>query len=101
MTYAHEQLFLSRNCMMYAVCITGRVCGEFTAHWRIPLQTINSTELCGFIYDFRIAGGALMLHYSFQHCWPSVGCLHLFPLDPPHNRREALVYSFMFVPTSC
>ena len=41
--------------------IAGPVCGESAAHWRIPLQTINSAELCCLINAFRIAGGTLML----------------------------------------
>ena len=40
--------------------IAGPVYGESTAHWRIPLQTINSVELCYLIYAFCIAGGTLM-----------------------------------------
>ena len=41
--------------------IAGPMCGESTAHWRIPLQAINSAELCCLINAFRIAGGTLML----------------------------------------
>ena len=32
--------------MIYAFCIAAHVCGESTAHWWIPLQAINSAELC-------------------------------------------------------
>ena len=38
--------WLSLNCMIYAFCIAAHVCGESTAHWWIPLQAINSAELC-------------------------------------------------------
>ena len=62
------------------------MCGESTAHWRIPLQTINSAELCCLINAFRIAGGMLMLDEKFPHCWPSVWCLHLFQSSSQKNR---------------
>ena len=38
--------WLSLNCMIYAFCIAAHVCGESTAHWWIPVQAINSAELC-------------------------------------------------------
>ena len=82
-------------------CISGPVCGKSTAHWRIPLLAINSVELSCLIHAFRVAGGTLMLDQRFPNCWPSVWCLHLLPVDPPHERSEALMSSFMFVQTSC
>ena len=39
-------MWLSLNCMIYAFCIAAHVCGESTAHWWIPLQAMNSAELC-------------------------------------------------------
>ena len=47
--------------MIYVFFIAGLMCGESTAHWWIPLQTINNAELCYLINAFRIAGGTLML----------------------------------------
>ena len=47
--------------MTYGFCVAGPACGESTTHWRIPLQTINSAELCCLISDFCIASGALIL----------------------------------------
>ena len=46
--------------MICVFLIAGPMCGESTAHWRIPLQTINSAELCCLINAFRIAGGTLI-----------------------------------------
>ena len=32
--------------MIYVFLIAGPMCGESTAHWQIPLQTINGVEPC-------------------------------------------------------
>ena len=65
---------------LYDLCfsIAGPVCGESTAHWRIPVRTINSVELCCLINAFRIAGWTLMFDKTFPLCWPSVWCLLFF-----------------------
>ena len=68
------------------------MCGESTAHWRIPLQTINSAELCCLINAFRIAGGMLMLDERFPHCWPSVWCLYLFQSSSQKNRSFGVFF---------
>ena len=74
---------------LYDLCfffIAGPVCGESTAHWWIPLQMINSAELCCLINAFRIAGGTLMHDKKFSYCWPSAWCLHLFQSSSQKNR---------------
>ena len=68
------------------------MCGESTAHWRIPWQTINSAELCCLINAFRIAGGMLMFDERFPHCWPSVWCLHLFQSSSQKNRSFGVFF---------
>ena len=61
-SYANEHLSDYHGIGWFMLfCVAGPVCGESTTHWRIPLQVINSAELCCLINAFRIAGGALML----------------------------------------
>ena len=42
------------NYVIYVFCIASSVCGEPTAHWRIPLQTINSAELCCLLFALLV-----------------------------------------------
>ena len=41
-----------------------------------------------------------MLDYRFPHRWPSVWCLQLVSVNPPHKKSETLMSFFMFVLTS-
>ena len=80
-------------CFLYYWCcvLTGRFPYERSIVWNFVVW---------FMF-FANAGGALMLDLRFPHCWPSVWCLHLFPVDPIDKRSIALMSSFMLVQTSC
>ena len=73
--------------------------GESTAHWRIPVQTINSAELCCLINAFRKLVERWCLIKRFHIAGPVCGVS--ICSNPHHKRTEALMSSFMFVQTGC
>ena len=59
--------------MIYVFCIVDPVFGESTAHWRIPLHTINSAELCCLIMRFALLVESWCLIKGFHIAGPVRG----------------------------